>query len=144
MHSLTDTEIAAIGAGLLDRTLPKAAWTHRAHFAAAVWLLRCRPDLPARAHMPGLIRAYNEATGGRNTATEGYHETITLASIAAARAHLAAHPALGVADALAGLLAGPCGNKDWLLAYWTAALLFSPGARAAWVAPDRAPLPFPV
>jgi hypothetical protein len=105
----TETEIVTIGEGLLARTLPKPAWTHPAHFAAAVWLIRCRPDLPAHIHMPGSIRAYNEATGLVNT-----------------------------------LLAGPCGDKKWLLAYWSPELLFSPLARAAWIAPDRVELPFEV
>jgi hypothetical protein len=140
----SDLEIAAIGEGLLARSLPKPAWTHAAHFAAALWLLRCRPDLPAAVHMPGFIRAYNEATGVANTETGGYHATITLASIGAAAAHVARHPSMPLHALVNGLLAGPCGDKDWLLAYWTRDTLFSAPARAAWLAPDRAPLPFPV
>jgi len=35
----SDDEILEIGYGLMDRTLPKAAWTHAAHFAAVIWLL---------------------------------------------------------------------------------------------------------
>jgi predicted DNA-binding protein (MmcQ/YjbR family) len=58
----SDSEIDRIGRGLLDRSLPKAEWTHSGHFAAAVWVLR-RPDMDAARDMPGLIRAYNEATG---------------------------------------------------------------------------------
>ena len=81
----SDSEIDRIGRGLLDRSLPKAEWTHSGHFAAAVWVLR-RPDMDAARDMPGLIRAYNEATGVNNTDTTGYHETITQASLRAARA----------------------------------------------------------
>jgi hypothetical protein len=140
----TDTEIRAIGEALLARSLPKPAWTHPAHFAAAVWLIRCRPDLPARAAMPGIIRAYNEATGVANTPAGGYHETITQASIAAATHHIAADPRAALHETVNTLLAGACGDKDWLLAYWSPATLFTPQARAAWVPPDLAPLPFPV
>ena len=42
----SDAEIDRIGRGLLDRSLPKAEWTHAAHFAAAFWLLR-RSELDA-------------------------------------------------------------------------------------------------
>jgi hypothetical protein len=88
----SDNEIETIGRGLLDRTLPKTVWTHAAHFAATVWLLRCRPDVELSREMPGIIRGYNEATGGENTDTSGYHETITQASIRAARSFLAEAP----------------------------------------------------
>lgn len=47
-----DEEVAAIGAGLSDHTLPKSAWTHGAHFAAALWLIRERPDLTPSRDMP--------------------------------------------------------------------------------------------
>jgi len=138
---LTDADIARIGLGVADRSLPKPEWTHAAHFAAAFWLLT-RPDVDAERHMPGLIRAYNEATGVENTDTSGYHETITLASLRAARAHLAARPHAGLSEALAELLAGPLGRSDWLLAHWSRERLFSPAARRAWTPPDLQPLPF--
>ena len=70
-HFKSDTEIDHIGRGLIDRSLPKAEWTHAAHFAAAFWLLR-RPDVHAMRDMPGFIRVYNEATGTPNTDTGGY------------------------------------------------------------------------
>jgi hypothetical protein len=66
---MSDNEIATIGNGLLDRTLPKTAWTHAAHFAATLWLLQCRPEVEISHEMPGIIRGYNEATGGANTDT---------------------------------------------------------------------------
>ena len=53
---ICNAEVAEIGRGVLDLSLP--------------------------------IRAYNEATGVANTYTEGYHETITQASLRAARSFL--------------------------------------------------------
>ncbi len=138
----SDAEIIAIGECLLARTLPKPAWTHAAHFAAALYLLRCRPDLPPRTHMPGIIRAYNEATGVANTATTGYHETITQASLAAASAHAARYPQARLHVLVNSLLSGPCGDKNWLLTYWSHGLLFSAACRAGWIDPDIKPLPF--
>jgi len=104
-------------------------------------LLR-QPDRDAWRDMPGLIRAYNEATGVPNTDTGGYHETITVASLRAARAWLAITPRAPVYRALNELLLSKYGRSDWLLAYWSKPVLFSVRARRSWVEPDLRPLPF--
>ncbi|MEX1251636.1 MAG: hypothetical protein WEA77_10630 [Hyphomonas sp.] len=49
---VSETTVRAI----MACTLPKTAWTHTAHFAAALWLLRHLGEVGARADMPGLIR----------------------------------------------------------------------------------------
>lgn len=141
-HFSCDSDIDHIGRGLVERSLPKREWTHAAHFAAAFWLLR-HPHWDAMRDMPGMIRAYNEATGVSNTDTGGYHETITMSSLRAARAWLAARPHMPLHDALNELLAGELGRSDWLLDYWSKPVLFSVAARRAWVEPDLKPLPFP-
>ncbi|KAF2989252.1 hypothetical protein OGR47_08250 [Methylocystis sp. MJC1] len=139
----TDAAIERIALGVIDRTLPKADWTHAAHFAAAVWLLRYRRDLTTASAIKGLIVAYNEATGTPNTDTGGYHHTITLASMRAASAHLGAYPETASLHCIANeLMASPLGHPDWLLAYWRRETLFSIPARHEWTAPDLAPLPF--
>jgi hypothetical protein len=133
----TDDEIEATARAMMACALPKEAWTHTAHFASALWLLRTRGEA-AYAEMPGLIRAYNESVGGRNTDTEGYHETITQASLRMAHGALREAPLTVV---LAELMAGPCGRSDWILTYWSKQVLFSAEARREWVAPDIQPLP---
>jgi hypothetical protein len=138
---ISEATIDRIGRGLADRSLPKAEWTHAAHFAAAFWLLR-HPHLDALRDMPGLIRAYNEATGVPNTDTGGYHETITLGSLRAARAWLEARPMMKLHEALESLLGSEYGRSDWLLTYWSRPVLFSVTARRTWVEPDLKPLPF--
>ena len=142
MHYFTsDEEIERIGHGLTDCTLPKGEWTHAAHFAAAFWFLRER-GAAALSEIPARIRAYNQATGVPNTDTSGYHETITVASLRAARAWLAARQKMPLHTALNELLATQFGRSGWLLEYWSAELLFSVGARRGWVGPDRKALPF--
>jgi hypothetical protein len=139
----SDHAVGVIGRGLIDRTLPKPAWTHAAHFAAALWLIRERPDLTPARDMPPLIRAYNEATGVANTDEGGYHETITQASLRAARAFLAERPAGELLfETCNALMASPLGKTDWLLSYWTKGRLFSVAARRGWIEPDLQPLPF--
>lgn len=142
MFFTSDAEIAAIGLGILDLSLPKMQWTHAAHFAAALWLLARRPDLDASRAMPGFIRAYNEATGVANTDTEGYHETITQASLRAARSFLAEDPQRPLFYTCNALMESRMGQSDWLLQYWTRSRLFSTEARRHWVDPDLRPLPF--
>ncbi|MAN46603.1 MAG: hypothetical protein GYB49_11155 [Alphaproteobacteria bacterium] len=138
----TDADIAALIAAFRARTLPKEKWTHAAHWAAALSLV-AEDEAAAFHDMPGMIRAYNESVGGRNTDTEGYHETITLASLRAV-----AHALSGVPKGtplhviLSDLLAGPCGKPDWILAYWSRENLFSPEARREWTAPDLQALPW--
>jgi hypothetical protein len=133
----SEADIDRVALGVADRSLPKPEWTHAAHFAAALWWLRRRPAVTLETAMPPMIRAYNEATGVPNTDTDGYHETITIASIAAARAFLDARPAAEpLHEVLAALMAGPLGRSDWPLNYWSKAHLFSAAARRAWVDPD--------
>lgn len=132
-----DEEIAAIGRGFVERTLPKAEWTHAAHFAVALWLIAN----DASHAMPGMIRAYNEAIGGANTDSSGYHETITQASLRAARAFFAQRRHLPLYAICNELMASPLGKPGWLLAYWSRPLLFSVEARRTWVEPDLQPLP---
>ena len=143
LHYPDDEAIARIGRGVLDLSLPKPEWTHAAHFACALWLMRHRPDLDLAARMPGIIRAYNEATNTPNTDTGGYHETITQASLRAARAVLNAHrPTMPLHEVLDDLMATRLGDRGWMLAYWKRERLFSVDARRGWVEPDIQAMPY--
>jgi hypothetical protein len=139
----SEAEIRRIGHGLIDLSLPKTEWTHAAHFAAALWLMRYRSGRNLAQLMPELIRAYNEATGVANTPTGGYHETITQASLRGARSVFVRHsPAVPVYEIANALLASSLGRSDWLLEYWSKDLLFSTEARHDWRDPDLKPFPF--
>jgi hypothetical protein len=92
--------------------------------------------------MPDIIRGYNEATGGANTDTSGYHETITLASIRAARAFLVEAPPQPLFVTCNALMHSRLGTSEWLLEYWTRSRLFSVEARRKWLEPDIKRLPF--
>lgn len=137
-----DAELAAIADGVIALTLPKPQWTHAAHFAAATWIVAARPDLDPERDLPRLIRAYNEATGVQNTDADGYHETITQASLRAVRAWLAAHPGEPAYAVCNRILASRLGRSDWPLAHWRRETLFSVEGRRHWVAPDLAALDF--
>jgi hypothetical protein len=135
----SDLEIIRIGEGVRDRTLPKRDWTHPAHIAAAVWVLNLYGDRSDDI-LPELIRAYNVATGVQNTDQEGYHHTITLASLRAVRAIVSGLDGPLSAQTNTVLTAG-YDRPDWLMRHYTKACLFSVQARRAWVEPDLDPLP---
>ena len=139
----SEEEIIRIGEGVLACTLPRVEWTHAAHFAAALWLMRYRPDLEPSREMPRLIRAYNESVGRVNDDSGGYHETITQASLRALRGVLDAYPPeVPVYAIVNALMASNLANPNWLLEYWSQPRLMSVEARRQWLEPDLKPLPF--
>ena len=132
-----EAALIAHGEAFVATTLPKARWTHEGHFAAALYLIARRPDIVPERDMPQMIRRYNIATGGENTDSAGYHETITQASLIKARAFLATRPKdepLHLTSA--ALMQSELGDKNWPLVHWTKEKLFSVEARRHWVAPD--------
>ncbi len=139
----TEAAFADLVAQVRAGRLAKAQWTHEAHFALALWLLRHREEDTGDAAFRALIMAYNEAVGTANSDTGGYHHTITRASLRGACAGLAAAgPEAPLPQVLEELMASPLGRSDWPLAYWSRDVLFGLAARRGWVEPDREPLPF--
>ncbi len=138
----TDLEIETLLTRFSDTTLPKDAWTHGAHFAVALALLR-KYGAQTFKRMPPMIRRYNEATGVPNSDSDGYHETITMASLRVAQHFLdSAEKDAPLAPIVTRLLASPYGRADWLFRHWRKQTIFTPKARHQWVEPDIAPLPF--
>lgn len=68
-----DDAIERLASKVIDRSMPKAEWTHAAHFATALWLLRNRPDIATAVEIREIITRYNEATNTANTDASGYH-----------------------------------------------------------------------
>jgi hypothetical protein len=136
-----DADVERLARGVIDGSCPKAEWTHAAHFAVVLWVLRHWPDRPAETVMPDIIRTYNEATGVPNTDTSGYHETITLASIRAARSLLGGYPpSLPLHELVDVLMDTHLGDSGWILSHWSRERLFSVEARRVWVEPNLQPL----
>jgi len=132
--------IRHVGEGLLARTLPKAEWTHEAHLAACIWLLMEQPDIHPEAELPDIIRSYNEAVGGVNDDTQGYHETLTQLYIRRVRHFLAGARPADLLGAVNALLTSPLAERNWPLMHYSREALFSVAARREWVAPDIAPI----
>ncbi|PRC94978.1 hypothetical protein [Solimicrobium silvestre] len=135
------SETQRIALGLIEQTLPKAEWTHEAHLRAGLWHAFHYDDETALNLMRKRICAYNVATGGVNTETSGYHETITRFYLCMIRACLNNIENENSMDELAQKVILKLGDKELPFRYYTRERLFSTEARLAWVAPDIAALP---
>jgi hypothetical protein len=122
-------------------TLRREEWTHQAHLAVGSWHVdRYGPD-EALTRLRAGIRRLNESLGGANTATAGYHETITCAYVRLLAECLARYPAkMPLEKRVAGILAGPMADRHILDRFYTRERLMSALGRAAWIEPDVAPL----
>jgi hypothetical protein len=129
-------DIERVGQAFLDRTLPKDDWTHEAHLATCLWIVRNRAEIEPETDIPRLISSYNESLGGKNSDTEGYHETITQVYIAAVRDHLSEVPEEPLIDSVNRLLLSDRGARDWPLRTYSRDRLFSVEARRTFVTPD--------
>ena len=137
-----DSDIRALGEGLLACVLPREAWTHEAHLSACLWLLTERPDIDIDAEIATIIRRFNESVGGVNDDTQGYHETITRTYLHGVRLFLAeAGGDAPVHELVNDLLRSPIGRRDWPLNFYSRNLLFSVEARRHFVSPDLQSLP---
>jgi hypothetical protein len=74
----TEAEIDAFVTAFEAGTLPKAQWTHGAHLLTGACYVHGLGEAAATEKMRTCVRRYNEAVGGKNTETSGYHETITV------------------------------------------------------------------
>lgn len=122
------------------RSLPKNEWTHIAHLAVGLWHVeRCGGE-EALARLRRGIRHLNESRGTVNSATSGYHETITRAYVELLSAFPVRLEGAPVADRLTSLLDGPLSDKAVLLTFYSRPRLMSAEARLRWVESDLAPL----
>ncbi len=123
-----------------NRTLPKKSWTHFAHLRVALWHALRYPAEECVTLLRERISLYNEAAGGANTPTAGYHETITRFYVWVVDAYLKTADRGRPVDELADGLIDACGARDLPFRFYTRELLQSTEARLSWVEPDLRPL----
>jgi hypothetical protein len=131
-----DAFLAAWRAG----TLPKPDWTHAAHVAvcaAQAWG-GGTVDEVFLAMKRGIV-AYNTAVGTANTATSGYHETLTRFWAGVVVAHLRAAAPPSRLEAVRSAVATLGAARGLHRAHYSFDVVADRRARAGWVPPDRAP-----
>jgi hypothetical protein len=121
--------------------IPKDEWTHTAHLVVGLWHVHRYGAEDALRRLRGGIRRLNESHGGVNSATNGYHETITAAYVQLLSQFLERGPSeMSLRERESLLLGSPLAAKDVLFAFYSRERLTSTTARAGWVEPDIAPI----
>ncbi|MDZ7638834.1 MAG: hypothetical protein U5J83_11395 [Bryobacterales bacterium] len=118
--------------------LPVQEWTHRAHLSVAALLVEEHGRTEALRTLRTAISNYNESTGGTNSETAGYLETLTVFWIDRVAALMERLP--GEWERLDRVRAvveayGLVRRLD--LAYYTFDAAASREARREWIPPDR-------
>jgi hypothetical protein len=133
---MTDVEIETLVRSFEDGSLPRSEWTHASHLLVALWYMSRLPRDEATRMIRDGLRRY----GSLNGRISLYHETITLAWVAVVARFLAGCDRSQPISILAEMLVDDCGDKDYLLRYYSREVLMSDAARLAWVHPDRGPI----
>lgn len=131
-----ESDILAIVHGFQNRTLPKEKWTHEAHLVTAIWHHCNHAEHAAICLLRSGIITYNVATGGKNTAEDGYHETLTLFWSRVIRDFVFARKGMNLADLCSEFLRSDQARREYPLKFYSREVLFSLKARAVWVEPD--------
>ena len=129
-----DADIAAVVRSFEDCSLPRPEWTHANHLVVALWYVLHHTPADAVTLMRDGIYRYANVHGSRT----GYHETITLAWVAVIERFLKMRGRDQPVSVLAARLLAECGDKEYLLRFYSRERLFSDEARVRWVAPDLA------
>ncbi|HEX5633943.1 MAG TPA: hypothetical protein VFX50_11980 [Gemmatimonadales bacterium] len=134
-----ETDAAQVVEAFLDGTLDPDHWTHAAHLAVGLRLVRRLPFESAVTAMREGILAFL-ARRGPSTGT-GYNATITRFYLHLIAAWDAAHPSTGDFAADVARLVADVGPRHLPAQFYSAGRLGSPEAVTGWVEPDLRPLP---
>ena len=134
-------DLGDFAARFVGCTLPREEWTHAAHLAVGAWHVHRYGADEALTRLRTGIRRLNESHGTVNSATSGYHETVTRANVRLLSQFLAACPAsLPLTARVERLLGGPLADRNVLMRFYSRDTLMSERARRGWIEPDVAPL----
>ncbi len=131
----TEAEIDAFLAAFESGTLPKERWTHAAHVLVGACYVHGHGEAAATVRMRERVSAYNVAVGGENTATSGYHETITVFWIKLLALLHERYEGLGCGAFIRLALAEYGDRRDILREFYDFDVVGSEEARRLWIAP---------
>ena len=79
---MTDAELDDLVRRFNACAVPRTEWTHQAHLAVGLWHVSQYKRKDALQRLRAGITRLNESNGVVNSATGGYHETVTRAYVA--------------------------------------------------------------
>jgi hypothetical protein len=138
--STTAINIRELIDGFENGTLPKEQWTHQAHLLMALWYLWTYSTDEAIPRICEGIQKYNVASGGVNTDTSGYHETLTQFWISVVATFLERNITEMSVEVLAHKLIQQNYAASLPLDYYSRERVFSVEARKIWLPPDLKPM----
>ena len=138
---MVKSSTSSIAQEFCDCTLPKSAWTHKAHLQVGLWHLMHYSPQTALNLLRERIRRYNVVCGVVNSETSGYHETITQFYLKVIVYFLKQHDVSQPIDQLAEALIQAWGDRNLPLIYYSKDRLMSKEARQHWLEPDLARMP---
>lgn len=121
-------------------TLPKERWTHSAHLLAGAWYVHQLGESDALLHMRACVQRYNLAIGGQNTATSGYHETVTVFWIKLLEAFLERKQPIDPSAFALAAVNHFSPQRDIYSRFYDYDVVASTEARARWVPPKLQPI----
>jgi hypothetical protein len=128
----SEHEIEALVRSFEDCTLRREQWSHREHLVVALCYVRRHMREEAASRMRLGIKRLNQSHGN----VAGYHETITLAWIEVISRFLNERNRDQPLTELVDALQKECGDKNYLLRFYSKDRLMSDEARSRWVSPD--------
>jgi hypothetical protein len=134
-------DIETLATQFIASTLPREEWTHLAHLAVGLWHVDRYSKEEALDRLRSGIRKLNDSHGTINSASSGYHETITRVYVQLLAEFNERCPTQqSLPERVTRLIKSKLAQKDALLNFYSHAALMSEKARAEWVQPDRAPI----
>jgi hypothetical protein len=131
------TELEEIIWGFQTKTLSKERWTHEAHLITGLWYVLHYDAETAYKLMSEGIKSYNVAVGGMNTATSGYHDTLTRFWLWAIRKFLQTTDKKLSYQILSNqLVSSHFANKALPFEFYSKEWIFTVEARLGWVEAD--------
>ena len=119
-----------------DHSLDKSLWNHQAHITTAIWYLMNYDRDDALCRIRSGIISYNLGTGGENTGSNGYHETITVYWWKLIDLYIKAHGGFEYDQLCDSFLLSPYAGQAKAFEFYTKEKLLSSQARACFVPPD--------
>ncbi len=139
LRMLSDADVERLVERVESATLPHVEWTHAAHLAYTVALVR-RDGAGALDTFRASILRLNATHGVAQTLERGYHETITRFYIWAVARELALLPPDLTLGESATQVVSQFTDRTIPLRHYTKARLMSWEARTGWLSPDLMPM----
>jgi hypothetical protein len=137
---ITESKLLYIVEGFNNKSLPKEEWTHEAHLITGIWHLKNFAKYDALCRLRSGIIAYNLSVGGKNTGSNGYHETITAFWVEVISQFVEQHKNLNYEQLCNTFLNSGLSKRHYPYVFYTKEFLMSTQARAYYHAPNVQPV----